>query len=690
MPFSSIKLQTGVNTVMTPTLNVAGISKSNLIRFRQGLVEKMGGWSRFIGGAMPSITRDLHAWQDLQQAQWLGVAGLTSLNVINNGSNSTITPQYSIFNTAVNVSTVAGSALVTIVDASLTGAVTTDDSVFFNTPISIGGITITGLYPIAGGGTGTYQISLASPAITTVGNAGAVPSFTTTANSVIATVTFANHNLSTGDTFVFPISTQVGGSFVSGAYAVTVLSSSTFTIMLSSTALTADTESMNSGQANYLYYLTSNASGLMSREGPPGAIGQFPLGESRSTIVTATGQTGSHTITASTWTSDNWGEIYLACPAGGGVYYWTPGSGFTTATLVGTAPPFNNGIFIAMPEQILVCWGSTVGSNNPIGGGSQRQDPQLVRWSDVLDFTNFTVSSLTQAGSFRIPTGSVIRGGLQAATQALIWTDISVWAMQYIGYPLVFGFNQIGSECGLVGAHAAVDFRGTTFWMNQANFFMLDGRGVRSLDCSVWDNVFQDLDTINAYKSVAAKNTAFNEIMFFYPSRSGGTGECDKYVKYNVMSGSWDYGSLARSAWIDQTVLGNPIGSDPTTLFLQQHEQGYNADGAAMDSFFETGYFVAGDGENFSVVDHFEPDMKWGTITTSSQQSAQLQVTLSTQKYPNDVVYANPVLTMTSTTSYLTPRLRGRQMKWRVESNDLGSFWRMGNTRYRWQTDGRQ
>lgn len=689
MPFSSITLRPGVNTVQTPTLNMAGIAKSNLIRFRQGLPEKMGGWAKFNGSMMPSITRDLHAWQDLQGRKWLGAAGDSSLNVIYNGTNTNITPAYSIFNPAVNVSTNAGNTAVTIVDANITASITTYDSVYFNTPITIGGITLTGLYPINVGGSGSYQIKLASPAITTVANAGAVPSFTTAANSITVTVTFADHGLSVGGSFFFPIPTIVGGITISGPYNVlTVPSSSTFTIAASAVAATTQTLSMNSGNAQYLYFFTADPSGTPSRLGPPGAIGQFPIGEGRVTFVTATSQTGNTTVTASNWTSDNWGQIYLACPMGGGVYYWDPQLGFSTATLVGTAPPFNNGLFVAMPAQILVCWGSTFGSNNPIGGGSLHQDPLIVRWSDVLDFTNFKVSSATQAGSFHIPTGSVIRGGLQAATQALIWTDVDLWAMQYIGYPLVFGFNQIGSGCGLIGPHAAIDFRGTTFWMNQDNFFTLDGRGVRALDCAVWDNVFQDLDANNQTKCVAAKNTAFNEIMFFYPSVSGGTGECDKYVKYNVLTGVWDYGSLTRSAWAEQSVLGGPIGADSTTKYLQQHETGYNADGAAMDSYFETGYFAIGDGENFAVVDHFEPDAKW--VTINSTTSAQLQVTLSAQKYPNDTVYSNPTLTMTSTSSYLTPRLRGRQMKWRVESTDLNSFWRWGNTRYRWAVDGRQ
>jgi hypothetical protein len=151
----------------------------------------------------------------------------------------------------------------------------------------------------------------------------------------------------------------------------------------------------------------------------------------------------------------------------------------------------------------------------------------------------------------------------------------------------------------------------------------------------------------------------------------------------------WDYGSLPRSAWIDESVLGYPIGADPTTLLLQQHETGYDDDGAVMDSYLETGYTAYGDGENFGVIDYFEPDMKWKTVSGSS--SAQVQITLTATPSPNSTrtMTSGPV-TVTSTTEYITPRLRGRQIKWKLETTDLGSWWRLGNIRYRYTVDGRR
>ncbi len=208
-----------------------------------------------------------------------------------------------------------------------------------------------------------------------------------------------------------------------------------------------------------------------------------------------------------------------------------------------------------MPQQILVAWGSV--------STGQQQDPLTVRWSSILDYTNWTVSTQTQAGSFRIPTGSEIRGGGQGPQQALIWTDLDLYVMQYLGFPLVWGFNQVATGCGLVGPHAFCVMRNSVYWMSSGNFFVLTGGGVRELPCTVWDKVFQNLDVANQNKCVAAANSMFDEITFYFPSLSGGTGEIDSYVKVNVTNGGWDYGTLSRTAWIDQSVLGQPIGTTP-------------------------------------------------------------------------------------------------------------------------------
>lgn len=687
--FSRIILRPGVNTDITQTSNQAGISDSNLIRFYQGLPEKVGGWVSYVSAAMGSVTRSLLAWQDQLAAKWLSAGNLSSLKVIAGGVVSDITPQIKTTSPVLNLSTSQGSKVVTIVDTAINN-LWQYDVVNFNTPISIGGLVLTGQYPVRTGAAGTtYTILASTEATSTVANAGAVPSFTTLAGDSAVVVTLAAHGLVDNDSVTFPIATIVGGITVFGAYrAASVTATNTFTILSPVLPSSNDTKSMNGGLAQFKYYLTDGPS-QSTASGGLGAVGELAVGEGRVVTSTVTRQTGTP-ITAEDWTQANWGEQLIACPRGGPVFYWPPNTGFRQAVPVGTAPPANNGILIAMPQRQLVAWGTAASMIVP--WRRQEFDPLMIRWSDVDNYFDWKASSLNQAGSYRLPTGSVIRGAMQGSNQSFIFTDIDVWSMQYLGPPLVYGFTPIGSGCGLLGPHAVCSLHGVIYFMGPTNFFRVgsNSSNVQPIPSTIWDEVYSDLDQGNAQKVVAGANSMHDEIWFFYPSLTDNTGENSRYVKYCVSEGVWDKGILPRSAWSDVSIITNPIGADPVTQLIQQHETGMDADGVAINSWYETGYFAIGEGEEFATVDHFEPDMKW-TSPTGGSSSATLQVTLSTQTYPNSGVHMSNTLTMTSTTPYLTPRVRGRQLKWRIESNDLGSFWRQGLIRYRLNApDGRR
>jgi len=674
MPEVGLKLNPGVNVEITQTLNQAGVSSCNLIRYESGLIQKLGGWQKFYPFAVGGVPKDLHGWGDLNAETHLAVGTTTELDVITNGSLDNITPQTLVSSFSPNFSTTSSSTTVGINDPNIAN-VTTFDSVFFNTPISIGGITLRGIYPVSAvTGTNTFNIIAGMNASSTVPSGGAVPQFTTAANSQVVSVAFNNHGLSVGSTFTFPIATSVGGVTILGTYVVTgVPTANTFTISANAQASSIATGSMNGGNAQLLYYINlgPNAPGVGYGTGGYGEGGY-------GTGIVPSAQIGIP-ISATDWSLDNWGEILLANPRGGGIYQWQPNGGFVNAGLVPNAPIFNNGIFVAMPQQILVAWGSVA--------AGQQQDPLIVRWSDILDFTNWSVTSITQAGSFRIPTGSEIRGGIQGPQQALIWTDLDLYAMQYLGAPLVFGFNQISAGCGLIGPHAQCVMRGNVYWMSSGNFFVLAGGGIRSIPCTVWDAVFQNLDTANQNKCVAAPNSSFDEVTFYYPSLSGGTGEIDSYVKYNVELGVWDYGTLSRTAWLDQSVLGEPIGTTPQGLIFQ-HETSPDADGQPLNAWFQTGWFVISEGQDFAFVDWIFPDMKWKLFAGAG--SASVQMTIFATDYPNGPIRTFGPFNMNSATTFINCRLRGRQISIRIESSDIGSFWRMGLPRYRMARDGRR
>jgi hypothetical protein len=395
-------------------------------------------------------------------------------------------------------------------------------------------------------------------------------------------------------------------------------------------------------------------------------------------------------LSATDWTLDNWGEFLVACPnnisadpgqpddylTGGGIYYYQPGAGSPVATIIPNAPPANRGIFVSMPQRQLIAWGSTF--NGVI-------DPLLIRWSDVGDFNVWAGTVTNQAGSYRIPKGSKIVGCIQGPQQGLVWTDLAIWAMQYIGPPFVYSFNEIGTGCGLIAPKAAISMNGVVYWMSQSQFFRLSGSGVEPIACPVWDVIFQDLDEDNLDKIRIAANSRFGEITWYYPTKSNG-GEVSHYVKYNVYMNQWDFGAIGRTAWINQSVFGPPIGATTDNVIVQ-HETSTDADGQAMNSYFQTGYFQLNDGDLLTFIDQWWPDAKWGYY--GGAQNANLLLTFYVTQYAGETPVAYGPYTLTQATEYVTPRLRGRLVSIKIESNDVGTFWRLGNMRYRWQPDGK-
>lgn len=760
MAFGEVRLTPGVNLEFTPTLNKTGISSSNLIRWRLGLVEKIGGWDRFYPFTIGSIPRDLHGWQDINSVDHLGIGATGSLSVITDGALQNITPQVTTTNTYPNFTATASSNVIQIVDSNILNP-TTNNSVFIGTPVSIGGLVLQGLYPITANiNTTTYQIQAASeatvstttstvtmtnanpgvvtwnshgltadtpffftttgalptnvtpfktyyvlsaglgsnsfefsnvlggtPINTTAGaqtgtqtahaNGGTVPVFTATSGSSSVSVFEPAHDLSIGEQAPFLVSTSVGGTTVSGAYLVqSVTDANNYLISVTPVASSTGSVAMNGGLVRFVYYI---AIGPQSQNQPYGSGnyggGAYGIGSS------APSGTGTP-ITAIDWTQDNWGEILLSCPQGGGIYQWAPDGGFVTAQLVSTAPVLNEGIFLAMPYQIAVAYGSSkTGVPNPL----------QVSWSASGDYTDWVPTSANQAGNNQIPTGSKIVGGMQVPQQGLIWTDIDLYTMQYIGPPFVFGFTKIMAGCGLIGSHAMGQLGDTVFWMSQQQFFMMPSGGSPvQLPCTVWDFIFQNLDTANAYKIRCAPNSTFNTIAWHFPSASGGSGENDSFVEFNSGEKEWTtgvYPQTGRSAWTDQSVLGTPIGGGPNGL-IYQHEIGYDGDGAALNPIFRTGYFVLAEAEDFCFVDQFIPDAKYGEY--AGAQTATLLFTFYLVSYPGDTEQVYGPYTFTQAMQYISTRFRNRQMAIEVQSLDLGSFWRLGLCRYRYSADGRR
>ena len=700
MAHSTLKLIPGVDVIKTPTLNEAALSSTNLVRFMPdrnnlGLVQKLGGWVAYFNSAYSSTIRALKGWADLNAVNHLAVGCTASLNVLTGNNNQNITPQTYTTNTSPNFSTTSGSTTVTVIDSGIVASIY--DYVNYVTPVSVGGIVLSGPYLIQSAASTTYTITAATAATSTVANGGASYTFSTTSASPVVTAVLNNHGYSVGSQFYVGVATTVGGLTLSGLYIVaSVVDANTFTFSAQNTASsTAGPVSINSGNIRSQFYIAVGPQPTGAGFGVGGfGTGGFGVG----TAPTATPGTA---ITASDWTLDNFGENLIACPAGGPIYFWSPSGSLQNAQILsGQVPLVNDGIFVAMPQRQVIAWGSSF---------TLQPDPLLIRWSDVADSTVWIGTATNQAGSYRIPTGSKIVTCIQGPQQGLICTDLDLWSMQYIGAPVVDGFNKIGSNCGAISRKCVGQMGNTIYWMSQKQFFMNAGQGPQPLPCPVWDVIFQNLKSGNDANGIpytqhirCAPNSQFNEIMWFYPSANG-NGENDSYVKFNTVLNQWDFGSLGRSAWIDQSVLGPPIGAG-TDNYLYQHEIGNDAavgnTTTAMPSSMQTGFFSIAEGDNIMYVDQIWPDMKWGTY--SGNQNATVNMTLYWTNYAGDPtvstgsyagapsnLVSSATFPMTQSTEYISCRIRARLIAVSISSNDVGTFWRLGGIRYRAAPDGK-
>jgi hypothetical protein len=759
MPHASLKLQPGVDQTKTPALNEAAISVSQLVRFFPdrtlgGLVQKLGGWAKYIPTQAGSIVRNLWAWEDTNANSYLAIGaegkapivvtgasgngttvtltytgpftfvtglhivvsgmnpsayngtyaitsstntsvsfasattsafvsggtitgGGGSLLVATNGGVNDITPQTLTGNAAVSFTTVSGSNAVKITLASSNAQ--NVDAFDIQTQVSVGGIVLFGLYQCYANIANdfyiyAYDLTGAPANATTAVTGGAVPSYTTASGFSTITVTLNDHGYAIGETFPALVATTVGGITVYGNYTVlSVPTANTFTIQGSILATSTATASENGGQLHYVFY---RGIGSTYGAGGYGAAGYGAGGYGTGTNAPNATITGTP-INATDWCLDNWGQILIANPLNGPIYQWDPSSGDTIANVIAEAPPVNAGCFVAMPQRQIVAWGST-----ETGVG----DPLLIRWCDVNNYNDWTATLTNQAGNYRIPKGSRIVQGIQGPQQGLIWTDLGLWAMQYAGPPYVYQFNELGNGCGLIGRRAAGSVNGVVYWMGQSQFYRLGGNGVEPIACPVWDVAFQDLDTTQLDKIRVAPNSRFGEISWYYPT-SGNNGEVSHYVKYNFVLNQWDYGTLGRTAWINESVLGPPIGADPVSTYIYQHEVSPDADGQPMDSYFQTGYFVITEANEKMFIDQVWPDMKWGYY--GGTQSANVLLTFYVTDYPGQTPITYGPFSLTQATTYITPRFRGRLVAIKIESSDIGSWWRLGNIRYRMQPDGK-
>lgn len=510
--------------------------------------------------------------------------------------------------------------------------------------ISIG--THLKLYVLSGG-----QLADITP-IRESGTLGADP-FETTNGSAVVNVSDTAHGLLAGDYVHYSGASAVGGITIDGEYTVTsVTNADKYTITHSAAATSDAVGGGASVDYEYEIHVGSGDSTLGLGWGA-GAWGGSTWGTARSVT--------NFLAMCRIWSFDNWGEDLIACPRGGSIYVWDTSAGLASnrATLITQAPSTAKAIFVSPENRHLVALGAHDGSND---------DALLIRWCDSEDYTVWTEDPTVTAGQKRIDQGNEIYCGVKTRGETLIFTDSAIVAMKFEGPPYTFGFDYIGANGGLAGPNAVKEFNGTVYWMGNGNFFVYDGQ-VNPLPCEVLNHVFDDINWTQRAKVYAGANRRYSEVWWLYCTED--STECDAYVLYNTVEKTWSFGTLARTVIVaDSDTFEDPYAAG-TDGYLYYHEQGTDANGSAMTAYVESGDIDIGEGEYEMQIKKLVPDF----VTLDGSVS----VTLNGKRYPQaSSTRTTGPKTVTSSTEYINPRMRARQVSIRIESSAVGDDWRMG------------
>ena len=516
--------------------------------------------------------------------------------------------------------------------------------------------------------------------------------FSTTNGSIEVVTSITNHGRSAGDKFIVEGADAVGGiTLVTLApYTVTsVTDINTFTFNANTTATGTAT---GGGTAVSVAYLLENELSD-SIQGLGYGADIYNAGTSTTGVrawndaATASGIT----FQGSQWSFDNWGEDVLGLRRGGNIYYYDadvsispermrPVTSSTNAPHVTatSAPTQSNFILVSPNDRHAICF-----ATNEFGTGDFNS--MLVRWSDQEDFTNWTPAINTTSGETALADGTEIIGAVRTRCAILIWTDNALYSMSYIGGRFVFSFNQLGTNCGLIAPHAAIDYDGVSYWMGDNNFYGYDGR-VQNLPCTVRRHLFEDFNNTNKDKVYAGINSEFKEIIWLYPKAN--STEPNAYIIYNTEEKTWVFGDSFYTTFKDRTVYENTIttgkvsATADTFLWDNEPEDVYTGDGTALSSFLESSSFDVGDGDNLMFLNRIIPDYKFDS-------GQDIEVFVKVKEFPSDNFKIKGPFTINANTKKVDFRARGRQASVRVSATNDGG-WRWGSVRMALQPDGKR
>ena len=635
MPLLKLQFKPGINREGTNYSNEGGWFDGNLIRFNKQNVEKIGGWRKDNNNTFLGNCRKLHGWTDLNGTKFLGLGTTSKYYVEKGGLFHDITP--------LRETTAAGDV-----------------------------------------------------------------TFAATNGSSVVTVTDTNHGLGVGDYVAFSGATDFGGNITAAVINQTGATYLNQTGFIVASVTDANTYTIT-------VPVTANSSDAGSSKGGSSVIGYYQIQIGLDNYVSGTGW-GASTWGDSTWGStsplafasqlrlwshDNYGEDLIINPRNGGIFFWDTSAGVEWASnnnhnrakalsdLAGAnlAPTVGLFTLVSQVDKHAIILGV-----DPINtAGTARTgiiDPMLIAFSDQDNVVEWEPKTTNTAGAVSFSEGSTIVGAVKSRQEILVWTDTSLYSMQFIGPPFTFGINLINKETGLIGPNAAVVTSKGVFWMAVDNFYVYTGT-VQKVPCTVLSYVFDDINISEVYKFHAFLNEEFNEVGWFYTSKNG--SEIDRYVSYNYEIGAWAYGTLSRTAWLDAGT--EPYPRATSSNYLYEHEYGYDDDGNPMTNvFIESSDMDLDEGEQFSHISKLIPDVRF-----LNNAGGQINFVLKTRNAPGETLTTKSTSAVTSTAAKVDLRSRSRQAAFRFESDDDAEYpgnndtgWRLGNNRIEIKPDGKR
>ncbi len=709
------------------------------VRFRYGLPEKVGGWSSLITESIVGVARKEFAFVDLEGNRYVAIGTDKFLLLYFEGQLHDITPIKAAISSVV-MSSLSGSQEVTLTfsadhdlesgDIILLDSVSVpsgvnltnaafEDKLFQVTKVSSAKIVVvTGTETADGTGNGSCSVipyEKVGPASQSYGYGFGIGQYGGTVGGA---------QLTTLNGALLADTAGTGGSGTT----INVVSNSGFptagTILVGNELI-----SYTGKGTNTLTGITRGVFGTATAgtsNGQAHSNGDLVTDASNFTGFGSAVKASNVTLEPGLWSLSNFGQVLVATIANSKTFTWNAGAASpltvrastSTSSFSTSANPTATRVTLVSPTTRHLIH---LGTETTIGD-SASQDDMFIRFSDQEDINDYTPTAINSAGTQRLQDGTRIMGSLKAKETILVWTDNALYTMKFIGSPFTFGFEQVGTNCGLIGKNAAIEIDGVAFWMSTNGFFMFDGT-VKSLPCSVEDYVYDQADTTKGQQICAGINNLFTEVVWYYPSTSSEYN--DQYVVFNygepMRGGTWYIGTEARTTWIDASVYQKPFatkynstldGTFPVVIGQDglgqsqffEHEVGtdqVNQDGSTtkVTSFVKSydfdlqakqtnaqgkssGPSVAG--ETFLAMRRFVPDFK--------NLQGNAKVTLGVKRYPqqSDTTTALSPFTVNSTTDKKDTRARGRFVNIKIENTDISESWRFGTLRIDIQPDGRR